>query len=90
MHEASSNWFYILSFSNSFVDHLKEAKHKREVDINKICTSHYAHFLNSMEEMLKMHGSALNIKQSVLELHNALSHCADDIGDVLKVRFKSE
>ncbi len=54
----------------SFSDALQEAKKKKDAEIDRICSRHYADFLNSVNEMLRMKNSTVNLRESLCGVHD--------------------
>jgi hypothetical protein len=67
----------------SFSDTLREAKKKKDAEIDRICSRHYADFLNSVNEMLRMQSSTNNLRQSLQSVHDQFNTTGQQLITVL-------
>ena len=66
------------------MESLKEAKKRKETDIDKICARHYSDFLTSVRDMLDMReGSAVQLTSLIRDIHKEIS----ETGKELLVRY---
>lgn len=66
------------------IDSLKEAKKRKDAEIDKICSRHYSDFLTSVREMLDMRqGSAVHLTGLIREIHDDVSETGKDLLNIL-------
>eukprot|EP01035_Chromulina_nebulosa_P020501 gene20501-26595_t len=70
-------------YLNDFGGILAEARTKKEKEIDRICSRHYADFLTSSREMLKMKGSAQVITEKVKEMITNFNSTGGNLTKVL-------
>ena len=67
-----------------FIETIAAAKHKREKEIDKICSRHYGDFLTSVQELLEMRGPAENLSTAIEQVNKAFEASFQDLSDVIK------
>eukprot|EP01038_Epipyxis_sp_PR26KG_P011269 gene11269-15120_t len=68
----------------NFKDSLNDAKKKKEAEIDRICYRHYGEFLGSVDELLKMRGSASHLTGLVSSVHKNLNTTGGELVQVLE------
>eukprot|EP01035_Chromulina_nebulosa_P017333 gene17333-22878_t len=58
---------------DSMMDSLNDAKKRKDIEIDKICSKHYNDFLQSVQEMLKIKGSSVELIDLVSEINSDLN-----------------
>lgn len=63
----------------SFVESLQECKKKKEYEIDKICRQHYESFLDSMNEVLGIRSSIIELSRNVSSINNEFTSAGIEV-----------
>ena len=70
-------------WSKTFMQALQEAKEKKEAEIDRLCSRNYGSFLNSVQQLLAMKGSAGDLRILVTTTHDNFNTIGKNLIELL-------